>query len=92
MERRENQGVSAALQIGDTVRFSQAFLQATAMVTGAEAPNSVGPFARGTATAIAPISPRSPLVLATVDWADGETTQVNVANLEHQAGTPTPRS
>jgi len=45
-------------------------------------------FARGTVTAIAPITPRSPLVLATVQWADGETTQVNVVNLEQQPGNP----
>ncbi|NQW39420.1 MAG: hypothetical protein HQ469_09625 [Cyanobacteria bacterium] len=45
-------------------------------------------FARGTVTAIAPITPRSPLVLATVQWADGETTQVNVVNLELQPGNP----
>jgi hypothetical protein len=54
------------------------------MVTGPAAPSSVGPFARGTVTAIAPISPGSSLVLASVAWADGESSEVNVANLELQ--------
>jgi len=63
------------------------------MVSGPEAPTSSGPFARGTVTAIAPIIPNSPMVLATVSWADGVTTQVNVTNLEIQPGNPplTPR-
>ena len=39
-------------------------------------------------TAIAPLTPRSSLVLATVLWADDETTQVNVVNLEQQPGNP----
>jgi hypothetical protein len=78
--------VATPLQIGDTVRFSRAFLQSTAMVSGPAAPTSIGPFARGTVTAIAPISPSSSLVLATVAWADGENSQVNVANLELQSG------
>ncbi len=80
--------VRPPLQIGDTVRFTRAFLQSMAMVTGPSAPTSSGPFARGTVTAIAPITPRSPLVLATVHWADGETSQVNVENLEVQPGNP----
>ena len=85
--------MSAPLQIGDTVRFSRAFLQSIAMVSGPAAPTSIGPFARGTVTAIGPITPNSPMVLATVSWADGVTTQVNVANLELQPGNPplTPR-
>ncbi|MCP9857929.1 MULTISPECIES: hypothetical protein [unclassified Cyanobium] len=85
--------MSASLQIGDTVRFTRAFLQSLAMVSGPEAPTSSGPFARGTVTAIAPIIPNSPMVLATVSWADGVTTQVNVTNLEIQPGNPplTPR-
>ena len=85
--------MSAPLQIGDTVRFSRAFLQSMATVSGPEAPTSSGPFARGTVTAIAPIIPNSPLLLATVSWADGVTTQVNVTNLEIQPGNPplTPR-
>ncbi|MEY4809661.1 MAG: hypothetical protein RLZZ206_4050 [Cyanobacteriota bacterium] len=37
----------------------------------------------------APLSPGSSLLLATVSWADGVTTQVNVANLERQPGNPT---
>jgi hypothetical protein len=82
MDQLEQQAVTSALQIGDTVRFTRAFLQATAMVTGPEAPTSVGPFARGSVAAIAPISPRSSLVLATVTWADGTSSDVNVANLE----------
>ena len=75
------------------MRFSKSFLQSLAMLTGPAAPTSVGPFARGTVTAIAPLSPGSPLVLATVRWADGVTTQVNVTNLEIQPGNPplTPR-
>ncbi len=76
------------LQIGDTVRLSRAFLQSIAMVAGPAAPTSVGPFSRGTVTAIAPISPDSSLVLANVAWADGESSQVNVANLELQPGNP----
>jgi hypothetical protein len=48
----------------------------------------VGPFARGTVTAIAPLSLGSPLLLASVSWADGTTSQVNVANLERQPGNP----
>lgn len=78
--------VSAALQNGDTVRFTRAFLQSLAMLSGPAAPTSVGPFARGTVTAIGPLSPDSTLRLATVSWADGETSQVNVANLECQPG------
>ncbi|MCS5700076.1 hypothetical protein NZK32_13615 [Cyanobium sp. FGCU-52] len=35
-------------------------------------------------TAIEPLSPSSPLLLASVVWADGETTRVNVADLERQ--------
>jgi hypothetical protein len=44
-------------------------------------------------TAIGPIIPNSPMVVATVSWADGATTQVNVTNLEVQPGNPplTPR-
>jgi hypothetical protein len=76
--------VSSALQVGDTVRFTRAFLQSTAMGSGPPAPTSLGPFARGTVTAIEPLSPGSALVLATVVWADGESTRVNVANLERQ--------
>jgi hypothetical protein len=44
--------------------------------------------ARGTVSAIATISPGSSLVLASVAWADGESSQVNVANLELQPGNP----
>jgi len=68
--------------------ITQSVLQTTAMVTGPAAPTSVGPFARGTVTAISPISPGSSLVLATVAWADGESSQVNMANLELQPGNP----
>ena len=78
--------MSSALQVGDTVRFSRAFLQSMAMGSGPPAPTSLGPFARGTVTAIAPLSPSSPLLLATVVWADGDSTQVNVANIERQPG------
>ena len=58
------------------------------MVSGPDAPTSSGPFTRGTVTAIAPLTPRTSFVLATVLWADGETTQVNVVNLEQQPGNP----
>ena len=63
--------MSAALQNGDTdrrnsQRFSKSFLQSLAMLSGQAAPTSVGPFACGTVTAIAPLSPGSPLLLATV--------------------------
>ena len=58
------------------------------MRSGFSAPPSSGPFARGTLTAIAPLSPGSSLLLATVSWADGVTTQVNVANLERLPGNP----
>ena len=63
------------------------------MLSGPAAPTSVGPFARGTVTAIAPLSSGSPLLLATVRWADGTISEVNVANLELQPGNPpiTPR-
>jgi hypothetical protein len=86
--------VNAALQNGDTdcrnsQRFSRSFLQSLAMLSGPAAPTSVAPFACGTVTAIAPLSPGSSLLLATVSWADGVTTQVNVANLERQPGNPT---
>jgi hypothetical protein len=37
-------------------------------------------------TAIEPLSPSSPLLLATVVWADGDSTRVNVASLERQPG------
>ena len=80
--------MSAALQNGDTVRFSRSFLQSLAMLSCPAAPTSVGPFARGTVTAIASLCPGSPLRLATVSWADGHTSQVNVANLERQPGNP----
>ena len=75
------------------MRFSRSFLQSLAMLSGPAAPTSVGPFARGTVTAIGPIIPNSPMVVATVSWADGVTTQVNVTNLEIQPGNPplTPR-
>ena len=63
-----------------------AFLQSTAMGSGPPAPASLGPFARRTVTAIEPLSPSSPLLLATVVWADGDSTRVNVANLERQPG------
>jgi hypothetical protein len=53
--------VATPLQIGDTVRLSRAFLQSIAMITGPSAPTSVGPFARVTVMAIAPISPGSSL-------------------------------
>jgi len=79
--------VSSALQIGDTVRFKRAFLQSTAMGSGPPAPTSLGPFARGTVNAIEPLSPSSPLLLATVVWAEGDSTQVNVVNLERQPST-----
>jgi len=80
--------VNAALQNGDTVRFSRSFLQSLAMLSGLAAPTSVGPFACGTLTVIAPLSPGSSLLLATVSWADGVTTQVNVAKLERLPGNP----
>ena len=75
------------------MRFSRSFLQSLAMLSGPAAPTSVGPFARGTVTAIGPIIPNSPMVVATVSWADGVTTQVNVTNLEIQPSNPplTPR-
>jgi hypothetical protein len=60
------------------------------MVSGLDAPTSSGPFTRGDRTAIAPIIPNSPLVVATVSWADGATNQVNVTNFEIQPYTPTP--
>lgn len=69
--------MSAALQNGETVRFSRSFLQSLAMLSG-------------TLTVIAPLSPGSSLLLATVSWADGITTQVNVANLDRQPGNPAP--
>ncbi len=79
--------MSSALQVGDTVRFTQAFLQSIAKGSGPPAPTSLGPFARGTVTAIEPLSPSSPLLLATVALADGDSSRVNVANLERQPGT-----
>jgi hypothetical protein len=72
---------------GDTVPLSQTVPQSTAILT-CLTPPYVGPFARGTVTAISPISSGSSLVLATVAWADGESSQVNVANLELQPGNP----
>jgi len=42
--------------------------------------------------AAAPLSPGSPLLLATVRWADGHTSEVNVANLERQPGKPAPEA
>ncbi len=89
--------VSAALQNGDThcrnsQRFSRSFLQSLAMLSGPAAPTSVGPFARGIVSAIAPLSPGSPLLLVTVRWADGHISQVNVANLERQPGNPAPEN
>jgi hypothetical protein len=56
------------------------------MLTGPAAPTSVGPFARGTVSAIGRIRPDSSLVLATVARADGTCSQVNLANLELQPG------
>lgn len=57
------------------------------MGSGPPAPTSLGPFARGTVTAIEPLSTSSPLLMATVAWADGDSTQMNVANLERQPDT-----
>ena len=89
--------MSAALQNGDTdcrnsQRCSRSFLQSLAMLSGPAAPTSVGPFARGIVSAIAPLSPGSPLLLATVRWADGHTSEVNVANLERQPGNLAPEA
>ena len=78
--------MSSVVQVGDTVLFTTGFLQSLAMLSGPVAPTSLGPFARGIVTSIAPISPRSALVLASVQWADGEQTEVNVINLERQPG------
>ena len=85
MATNGSEAMPSHLQIGDTVRFTRAFLQSLVMLTGPQAPTSLGPFARGTVTAIAPITPSSSLVLATVRWADGVSSQVNVLNLEQQA-------
>ena len=74
------------------MRFSRSFLQSLAMLSGPAAPTSAGPFARGTLTAIAPLSPGSSLLLATVSWADGHISEVNVANLERQPGNPAPEA
>ena len=90
--------MSSALQIGDTDRrnsqrfTTRGFLQSTAMGSGPPAPTSLGPFARGTVTAIEPLSPSSHLLLATVVWADGVSTRVNVANLERQPGSVPPQA
>jgi hypothetical protein len=87
--RLPDTNVITPLKVGDTVRFNKAFLQSLALVSGPDAPTSLGPFTRrGTKTAIAPLTPRSSLGLATVHWADGEITQVNVVNLEQQPGNP----
>lgn len=78
--------MSSVVQVGDTVRFTKGFLQSLAMLSGPIAPTSLGPFARGIVTSTAPISPRSALILASIQWADGEQTEVNVINLERQPG------
>jgi hypothetical protein len=95
--------VSSALQIGVTdrrnsQRFTRAFMQTSAMGSGPPAPTSLGPFARGTVTAVAPPPPPPPprgappgggvgaLLLPTMVWADGDSTRVNVASLERQPG------
>lgn len=78
--------MSSVVQVGDTVRFTKGFLQSLAMLSGPIAPTSLGPFARGIVTSIAPISPRSALILASIQWADGEQTEVNVINIERQPG------
>ncbi len=71
------------------------FLQILVICCGLHAPppTSSGHFAWGTVTAIASIIPNSPIVVATVSWADSDTSQVNVTNLEIQPGNPplTPR-
>lgn len=67
-------------------RFTRRFLQSIAMGSRPPAPTSLGPFARGTVTALAPLSPGSPPLLATLAWADGDSTRVNVANLKRQPG------
>ena len=82
--------MSSALQIGVTdrrnsQRFTRAFMQTSAMGSGPPAPTSLGPFARGTVTAVAP-PPAAPLLLPTMVWADGDSTRVNVASLERQPG------
>jgi hypothetical protein len=38
------------------------------------------------------LSSGSPLLLATVRWADGHTSEVNVANLERQPGNQAPEA
>ena len=61
-------------------------MQSLAMLGCPAAPSSGGPFDLGTVTAIAPLSSDSPLLLATANWADGYTSQVNGANLKRQPG------
>lgn len=78
--------MSSVVQVGDTVRYTKGFLQSLAMLSGPVAPTSLGPFARGIVMSIAPISPRSALILASIQWADGEKTEVNVINIERQPG------
>jgi len=56
------------------------------MGSGPAAPTSLGTFAMRTVTAIAPLSPSSPLLLATVARADGDSTRGHVANLKQQPG------
>ncbi len=60
--------------------------------SGFSAPHGNGPFARDTVTTIAPIIPNSSMVLATVSWADGHISELNMANLERQPGNPAPEA
>lgn len=62
------------------------------VIRSSDATSSVGPFARGNVIANAPLSPGSPLLLAIVRWANGHTSEVNVANLERQPGNPAPEA
>ena len=84
--------MSSAVQIGDmdrrnSQRFTCALLQTIAMAAGHWRRPAWGPWQGGTVTASATLSPGRPLLLATVAWADGDSTRVNVFNLERQPGT-----
>lgn len=68
---------------GDCVVFSRQFLRSTGQFTGAEAPTSWGPFARGHVASVEAFTEGKSVVA--VRWADGVTLKALNVNLIHAA-------
>lgn len=71
----------ASVLTGTRVRFSANFLRSTGQYAGPDAPTHVGPFARGTVTAVEPF-PGQRYVLVRVRWDDGHDAPAALCNLE----------